>query len=256
VSQRLELNKTPMPRFPRKVLLGFIEEKIELFHKRRLEKLLELRLSDVLRRKNPYLFKAKSLETAQDLVKSILDAHLSSQEEGIFGEFLEELARFVSHKACGGRKSSSPGIDLEFTKEGTHYLVSIKSGPNWGNSQQIERMKDNFRRAKRTLATNRTAIRVIAVDGCCYGRDDTPDKGEYLKYCGQRLWEFLSGDENLYVDIIEPLGLVARQRNEGFLEGYSRVINKFSLEFGKTYCQADGSILWKKLVKFNSGKTR
>lgn len=244
-----------MSSFPRRPLLKFIEQKIELFHNRRLEKLLELRLDEVLRRKNPYLFKAKALETAQDLVKSILDAHLSSQEEGIFGEFLEELARFVSHKTYSGRKSSSPGIDLEFVKDGVHYLVSIKSGPNWGNSQQIERMKDNFRRAKRTLATNRTRVRVVAVDGCCYGKDDNPDKGEYVKYCGQRLWEFLSGDEALYVDIIEPLGQVARQRNEDFLTGYSKVLNKFSLEFGKRYCQADGSILWRKFVKFNSGKT-
>lgn len=246
-----------MPRFPRHALLPFIAQKIELFHRRRLGKLLELRLDEVLRRKNPCLFKAKALEMAQDLVKSILDAHLSSQEEGIFGEFLEELARFVSQRACGGRKSSSPGIDLEFTRGHTHYLVSVKSGPNWGNSQQIERMKDNFRRAKRTLRTNnKTATAIVTVDGCCYGKDDHPDKGEYFKYCGQRFWEFLSSDPRLYVEIIEPLGQVARQRNADFLAEYGKVINRFSLEFGKHYCRADGSILWEKLVKFNSGRAR
>ncbi len=245
-----------MSKFPRGVLLRFIAQKIEVFHKRRLDKLMELRLDEVLRRKNPYLFRAKALETAQELVSSILDAHLSSQEEGIFGEFLEELARFVSQKSCGGRKSSSSGIDLEFTRDGTYYLVSIKSGPNWGNSQQIERMKDNFRRAARTLRTNnRVATPIVAVDGCCYGKDESPDKGEYFKYCGQRFWEFLSGDTNLYVEIIEPLGQVARQRNVNFLVEYGKVINKFSLEFGKQYCRADGAILWEKLVKFNSGKT-
>jgi len=188
------------------------------------------------------------------LVKSILDAHLSSQEEGLFGEFLEELARFIS-SACGGRKSSSPGIDLEFEREGVHYVVAIKSGPNWGNSQQIERMKDNFRRARRTIGTNRNRIKVVAVDGCCYGKDDHPEKGEYVKLCGQQFWEFLCGDESLYVDIVEPLGRVARQRNQDFLERYSKVINKFSLEFGNRYCKKDGTILWEKLVKFNSGKS-
>ncbi len=243
-----------MTKFPRKDLLTFIQQKIELFHKRRLEKLWELHLDEVLRRKNPYLFRAKALETAQDLVKSILDAHLSSQEEGIFGEFLEELARYVAGEAHGGRKSSSPGIDLEFLKEDVHYVVAIKSGPNWGNSQQIERMKDNFRRAKRVLATNRKKVHVVAVDGCCYGKDDHPDKGEYMKYCGQRFWEFISGDTNLYVELIEPLGQVARERNDDFTAGYSQVLNKFSLEFGKRYCRPDGSILWKKLVRFNSGK--
>lgn len=232
----------------------FIETHIQDFHQRRVESLGELQLHDVLKRKNPYLFRAKALETAQNLVKPILDAHLSSQKEGVFGGFLEQLALFVCKLAYNGRKSSSTGIDLEFDKKGIHYIVSIKSGPNWGNSQQIEKMKDSFRRAKRTLGTNRGKVKVVAVNGCCYGRDNNPDKEEYLKYCGQRFWEFISGDGDLYTDLIEPLGRRAKQKNETFLSEYNRVINKFSLEFGKEYCAVDGAILWSKLVKFNSGK--
>lgn len=51
-----------MPQFPRQPLFRFVTEKIEAFHDWRFRKLLELRLDDVLRRKNPYLFKAKALE--------------------------------------------------------------------------------------------------------------------------------------------------------------------------------------------------
>ncbi len=243
-----------MPPLRKIAIERFVETHIQDFHRRRIESLATLQLNDVLKRKNPYLFKAKALETAQNLVKPILDAHLSSQEEGIFGGFLEQLALFVCKSAYNGRKSSSAGIDLEFDKRGIHYIVSIKSGPNWGNSQQIEKMKDNFRRAKRTLATNQSKVKIVAVNGCCYGRDNNPDKGEYLKYCGQQFWEFVSGDRDLYTDLIEPLGRQAKQKNETFLSEYARVINKFSLEFGKEYCAADGTILWYKLVKFNSGK--
>lgn len=194
------------------------------------------------------------METAQDLVKPILDAHLSSQEEGIFGGFLEQLALFVCRLSYQGRKSSSAGIDLECDKEGIRYIVSVKSGPNWGNSRQIDKMKDDFRRAKRTLGTNQGKLKVVAVNGCCYGRDNNPDKGEYLKYCGQRFWEFISGDSDLYTELIEPLGRRAKQKNEAFLSEYARVINRFSMEFAKHYCSPDGAILWNKLVKFNSGK--
>ena len=243
-----------MPPLRKIAIERFVETHIQDFHRRRIESLATLQLNDVLKRKNPYLFKAKALETAQNLVKPILDAHLSSQEEGIFGGFLEQLALFVCKSAYNGRKSSSAGIDLEFDKRGIHYIVSIKSGPNWGNSQQIEKMKDNFRRAKRTLATNQSKVKIVAVNGCCYGRDNNPDKGEYLKYCGQQFWEFVSGDRDLYTDLIEPLGRQAKQKNETFLSEYARVINKFSLEFGKEYCAADGTILWYKIVKFNSGK--
>ena len=187
-------------------------------------------------------------------MKAVLDAHLSSQEEGIFGEFLEELAVFICGRVYRGKKSSAEGIDLEFEKDGVSYLVSIKSGPNWGNSRQIARMKDDFRRAKRIRGTNIKGIRAVTVNGCCYGKDNKPDKGDYLKFCGQRFWEFISGDENLYTDIIEPLGHKAKEKNEQFQIEYAKVINKFTLEFSKEYCAPDGSILWNNLVRFNSGK--
>ena len=116
-------------------IIGFIELGIQKFHKRRLESLADLKLNKILTRKNPYLFRAKNQNTAQDLIKTVLDAHLSSQEEGIFGGFLEELAIFICSKVYGGKKSSAEGIDLEFSKDNISYIVSIKSGPNWGNSR-------------------------------------------------------------------------------------------------------------------------
>ena len=61
--------------------------------------------------KNPYLFKAKDINTAQDFVTFILDAHLSSQEETIFGGFLEELAIFICSQVYSGQKSAAEGID-------------------------------------------------------------------------------------------------------------------------------------------------
>jgi hypothetical protein len=233
----------------------FIGSNIQVFHKRRLDSLSKLHLEKVLKRKNPYLFKAKNINAAGDLVKSILDAHLSSQEEGIFGDFMEQVAVFVCEKSYGGVKSGIEGIDLEFEKQGTRYLVSIKSGPNWGNSRQISKMRDDFRRAQRIIGTSTPRKRAIAVNGCCYGKDDNPDKGDYLKLCGQRFWELISGNKNIYTEIIEPLGQSAKAKNEMFLREYDKVVNRFTAQFIRKYCERSGSIKWKKLVKFNSGKT-
>ena len=241
-----------MKELKKEEIVEFIEPNIQTFHKKRLENLSALKLSKILKRKNPYLFKAKYLNTAHDLVKTIMDAHLSSQEEGIFGGFLEELAIFICSRAYGGRKSSAEGIDLEFDKGTIQYIVSIKSGPNWGNSRQIAKLKDDFKKAKRVLGTNRRAAEIIAVNGCCYGKNKSPDKGDYFKYCGQRFWKLISGNEGLYTEIIEPLGHRAQEKNEQFLEEYAKVINKFTFEFSKEFCSEDGSILWEKLVKFNS----
>jgi hypothetical protein len=234
-------------------VIVYVEDNIGDFHKRRLESLGSLKLNKILRRKNPYLFKAKNVLTAHELVKNLLDAHLSSQEEGIFGEFLEGLAVFVCKMVYGGRKSPAEGIDLEFEKEGIIYIISIKSGPNWGNSGQIKRMADNFKKAQKILRTSSgSRTQVIAINGCPYGRDVRPDKGDYLKLCGQDFWMLISGNENLYVEIIEPLGYHAKERNEEFLKEYARILNVFTQEFTNAYCM-DGIIDWERLLKFNSG---
>jgi len=169
----------------------------------------------------------------------------------LFHSLLVDLAIFICGKVYGGTKSSAEGIDLEFEKDDTKYIVTIKSGPNWGNSRQISAMKRDFNRAKKILHTNAPDTNIVAICGCGYGRDNKPDKGEYLKYCGQKFWEFVSGNEFLYTEIIEPLGHKAKERNEKFLESYSQIINKFTIEFANEFC-TNNKIDWEKLVKFNS----
>jgi D-alanine-D-alanine ligase-like ATP-grasp enzyme len=137
----------------------YVEQNIDTFHTKRLEKLEKLNFNEVLKRKNPYLFKAKNILTAQDLVKNLLDAYLQSQEETLFGDFLEGVAIFICQKVFGGVKSRVlEGIDLEFLKNGNYYIIEIKSGPNWGNSSQIKRMKDNFKNAETILLNQNPEI--------------------------------------------------------------------------------------------------
>lgn len=236
-------------------VVKYVESNIGTFHSKRLQNLENLKLTKILKRKNPYLFKAKNILTAHDLVKTLLDAHLSSQEETIFGDFLEGLAIFINSKVFGGRKSSTEGIDLEYDDNGIRYIISIKSGPNWGNSSQVKKLRDNFKKAKRVLRTSNSKLQIITVNGCCYGIDNKPDKGDYFKYCGQQFWELISGNENLYIDIIEPLGHKAKDKTEEFVKSYSQIINKFTQEFSEDFCK-NGIINWEKLVAFNSSKKK
>ena len=82
-----------MPKITEREIVEYIEQHIESFHSRRLESLTKLKLRNIITRKNPYLFRAKNIVSGPELVRSFLDAYLSSQEEGIFGTFLEGLAR-------------------------------------------------------------------------------------------------------------------------------------------------------------------
>ena len=230
-----------------------MEQNIGTFHQKRIKSLDSLKLSQVLKRKNPYLFKAKYVLTADEIIRGIVDAHISSNEETIFGDWLEGLAIFINEKVYSGRKSGITGIDLEFDNNGVRNIVTIKSGPNWGNSSQIAKMVSDFKTANKTLRTSNSKLIIKAVNGCCYGRDNQPDKGDYFKYCGQSFWEFISGDKNLFISIIEPLGHKAKEKNDDFIKSYSKMLNKFTLDFAKEFCKVNGEIDWDKLVQYNSG---
>ncbi|BCY17211.1 hypothetical protein hrd7_10600 [Leptolinea sp. HRD-7] len=231
---------------------NYVEQHIGVFHQKRIQSVDSLKLIDVLKRKNPYLFKAKNVLTSEQIVKTLVDAHISSNEETIFGDWLEGLAIFINGQVYGGWKSGITGIDLEFDNEGFRHIVTIKSGPNWGNSSQIQKMKDDFITAQKALRTSNSKLAIKAINGCCYGRDNKPDKGDYFKYCGQRFWEFISGNAQLYLEIIEPLGHKAKERNDEFQVAYAQMINKFTRDFANNFCKENGDIDWEKLVKTNS----
>jgi hypothetical protein len=231
----------------------FVNENIVAFHNNRLSALNRLTLSRLLA-KNPYLFKAKYLETASELINSLLEAFLSSSEEKIFGDFLEDLAIFIAQQTSNGKKSSAAGIDLEFERGNIHYLVSIKSGTNWGNSSQHRRLADDFISARRVLQQSQFGMNVQPVLGICYGKTKTSiTNAGYLKVVGQNFWYLISGNKNLYVDIIEPVGYRAKEHNQDFNQQRNKIANRFTGEFITTYCYPDGGIHWEKLVTDHCG---
>lgn len=108
----------------------YVNEHIVDFHQRRINSLETLTLEKLLN-KNPYLFRAKNITTAGELVIGLLEAFLSSSEEKLFGDFLEGLAVFVSGKTCDGHKSAAPGVDLEFINRGIHYSDTNPENITW-----------------------------------------------------------------------------------------------------------------------------
>jgi hypothetical protein len=233
----------------------YIQANIKTFHEARISKICDLTLDEILKRKNPYLFKAKDTKTADELIGSVLDAFLSSGEETMFGNFLEELSIFINGRVYGGRKAGIPGIDLDFERGKTRYLVSIKSGPAWGNSQAVSRMVQAFNSAKKTLRTSggyRGALEFV--NGCCYGVDDKPEKSQgYRKLCGQRFWTFISGSDTLYVELIVPLGHTAKEWNERIRSAYNKTRVRLVGELRIAgLVLPNGQIDWEKLVKYTS----
>ncbi|MBI4258059.1 MAG: cytosolic protein [Thaumarchaeota archaeon] len=224
------------------------------FHERRLESLKKTDLKGLIRKKNPYLFRAKRIETAQELIESLLNAKLSSSEEGIIGHFLEGLAIFVARKTLNAHKSASHGIDFEYDQDGTHYMFSVKSGENWGNSSQWNALENDVKTALRVLDQSQHGKDAKCYLGICYGKTKpTLKRGIIHQVSGQAFWYMISGQKNFYKDIVKPIGYQAREHNEAFNENKAKLINKLTGQFIGVFCDKVGNILWNEVVKFNSG---
>ncbi|NOX63205.1 MAG: cytosolic protein [Chloroflexi bacterium] len=231
----------------------YVNDRIGDFHESRLRLLAGLKLHTLLK-KNPYLFRAKNMVKSHELIESLLEARLSSSEEKLFGDFLEDLAVFIVSKTCNGHKSTAQGVDLEFINHDVHYVVSVKSGPNWGNSSQQRKLAQDLNLAVRRVRQSRVAKRVQPVLGICYGKTRTTfHQAGYLKVVGQNFWYLISENPRLYIDIIEPIGHRAREHNEAFLRQKTAIINRFTHQFTSEFCNELGEIDWEKLVTFNSG---
>jgi len=216
--------------------------------------LQKLELEELLTINPYYLFKAKNnITPAGELVSGLLDAFLSSFEEKLFGDFLEGLAVFIAEMTCGGHKSSAPGVDLEFLNNGVHYIISVKSGPSWGNSSQQDKLEQDLKNAVIRVKQSKRGINVQPVLGICYGKTKTSYLRGYMKVVGQNFWYLISENQHLYTDIIEPVGYRAQEHNKSFLVEKAKVINRFTKQFVDEFCDESGAVNWVKLVEFNSG---
>ena len=223
------------------------------FYQRRLNKLTELDLKETLLKKNPYLFKAKGMENAPEIVEHLLQAYMSSSEETIFGDaFFEPLVKAAS----SGTAAEGAGIDVIVETEEEYKVISVKSGPNWGNSSQVDKLQQNFERARRVFDNKKMRKHFKAILAHCYGRKNglPTDKRMYHIQSGQQFWFELTGDKDFYLKILTAIGDFPEQHKTEYQTAWSNAVNRFVRDFTTHFCAADGSILWDKLLQFNSGE--
>ena len=229
-------------------LAAIVAKHLEAFGDKRRESINKIVLSKLLAKKNPYLFIARQVETPLELAQELTAATLSSSEETMFGNTLEAIAIDICRAVYGGQKSAATGIDLEFTRDGCRYLVSIKSGPNWGNSTQVRGLRQNLSLGVRLVRQNDPTANVLAVNGCCYGSCDT-DYGDYRKVCGAAFWELISGEPDLYLRLVEPIRTSA---SNGFISERVQLVQRLSRELAVSWAQPDGNLDWDRIVRLGA----
>lgn len=226
---------------------------LETFYTTLIEKIDKLNIQKVMKRKNPYLYRAKAMQSASEIVDSVLTAFVSSSEETIFGNcFFEPIAIAAS----GGSKALAEGIDIMFqdNKNNTIYAIAVKSGPSVFNADSKKRQEQNFMTASKLA--QQVKARYEAYIGYCYGKKNDSGRGKpkmYQELAGKRFWTELTGDEEFYIKIIDYMGTMPEQYVAEYKESYNKAANRLVREFSNGFCKEDGSIDWEKLVEFNSG---
>lgn len=82
---------------------------LDNFYTNLIKKVDSLNIKAVMKRKNPYLFRAKAMNGAAQIIDAILAAFVSSSEETIFGNvFFEPIAT----AAAQGQKALAEGVDI------------------------------------------------------------------------------------------------------------------------------------------------
>lgn len=231
--------------------LQVVSTALTKFYKKRIDKLSDKDIFAIIKRKNPYLYRAFGTNRGHFFVEELLSDSQTSSDETLFGEFFEEVAIGVS---INGRKSSSDSVDLEIWSEDEKSvkLYAVKSGTSVFNAMSLRRQNDSFKESIKRLK----GIAVIPLVGYSYGRKESREssKNNFEEKAGQCFWEDITGDSNFYIDLINLIGTVADVHKIEFESEWNKCINRLSHNFLSIFGNNDGSINWDNIVQFNSGK--
>jgi hypothetical protein len=237
--------------YDEKQVIETIAKGLDDFYRSLIAKMDAIDMNTIAKRKNPYLFRAKAMNGASQIIEAIMSAFLSSSEETIFGNvFIEPLAVAAS----GGQKSIAEGIDVEVDRGDTRYAIAVKSGTSVFNSSSKKKQGDNFMVAGR-LAQQAHKV-FVPIIGYSYGKKNPSSRGRaqlYQEFAGQDFWAELTGDEEFYLKIIRYMGELPEKYREELDNAYQNACNRLIRDFTARFCNDDGSIDWDALVVFNSG---
>ncbi len=237
--------------YDEQAVIKAIATALENFYTSLIARMDSLNIKIVMKRKNPYLFRAKAMNSASQIVDAILAAFVSSSEETVFGNvFFEPIAT----AAAQGQKALAEGIDIMVERDDTIYAIAVKSGTSVFNADSRKKQEQNFMSAAKLA--QQVKKRFVPIVGYGYGKKKTSNRGMakfYLELAGKDFWAELTGDDEFYIKLIRYMEKLPEMYVEDFNLSYDKAANRLVKEFTQIFCFDDGSINWEKLVEFNSG---
>ena len=229
---------------------GQIIRVFEKFIRARIKKIRALRIDDL--NINPFLIRIlvsqMRLNNARSIVEWLLSQRLERGTVTSFGMALEEAAKTFSEG------TGVEGADILKTREGRHYHIQVKSGPNTVPKDMAERLTQLLQSAQRR---NRGSV---AMFGMCYGNPDQVSSivRQYVNVdwlSGREFWEFISGDPNCIDEVYAisaDVGEKFRDKSgQTLIEVLEAKVIDLEREFIESYSES-GDQMWQNLIRRNS----
>lgn len=203
-----------------------------------------INLGSLLLKRNPYLLRVTTSSVKESMMR-LVEYSLFKSEETLFGKFFEDVAKFIlSENEFVVEDGPAGSTDIFASKKLYDMTISVKSGPDWCNNDQLVQMVGHFKDC---------GVGEL-INGCGYGRDDKPTKTRlgvtYKKLCGQRFWVAISGDVNMYIKIMCAIDEVMPDFEEvvGHIKDKkNNILEECLVEFEKV-----DKMPWVEIIKYNS----
>lgn len=205
---------------------------------------------------NPFLLRLLSselnLNKAEAIVRWLVNQRLERGTVTSFGLALQNAAKVFSEG------TGVEGADILKTKNGRHYHIQVKSGPNTVPKDLGVRIAQLLRSAQRRNKGS------VALYGMCYGSKErvssivkkyVQEEGGIDWVSGREFWEFISGDPECLGEIYKIAADVGKtfkdKKGQSLAEILEAKVNELIAEFVKIYGKS-GNPMWEKLLAHNS----
>jgi len=208
------------------------------------KRLKSLHIKDIIKSKNPYLYRASGIVTCEDLVLRAFNDYVSASVEGYFGPFFESVARIVS----GGFKPPGSGeVDLFIQTGDAVRLYVIKSGPKGFNSSSYDKAKRDLDSSEAKLWQDK--VKTEKRIAFAYGRrSNTVMKAGIVHLSSRDFWTELSGDEDFYKRLLDACAVMAPL----YIADMQAPLGELLQEAHQSFCE-DNEINWDKVLRLVSG---
>lgn len=231
-----------------------MKQVLEQFMSNRAHTIRRLKIEDL--NINPFLIcilaKEMGLNDAASIVRWVVSQRLERGTVTSFGIALQAAAKVFSEG------TGVEGADILKTKQGRHYHIQVKSGPNTIPKDLGVRISQLLRSAQRR---NRGSV---ALFGMCYGskqqvsgivRQYVEQEGGINWMTGREFWEFISDDPNCIDEIYQIAAEVGKEfkdaQGQTLFEILDAKVKELQRQFEELY-GGSGNLMWENLLKRNS----